>query len=195
MPNCWLERSTKYVMFVNDDDQFVITFEGKMDNNYGAPIESDGINNAARGFFFRDSTFGFESLDGFVVYYDAENYSWKQTSMTLPYNEYNYDHVDKNLTTKESNGDWFCEVALDPTPSPTFEHVACSRVVPEKTDYETLQFRYQSYMVVSAIGYSWSGDETQISEWAWGGLVTLEGATYLTAMAAGLMALQGLNLF
>ena len=44
MPNVFLEKTTRYVMFVNEDGDYVLTMEAIMDNNNGGPIESDGID-------------------------------------------------------------------------------------------------------------------------------------------------------
>ena len=113
-----------------------------MDNNNGGPIESDGVDGAARGIFFQDATYGYECLDGWVVYYDADNYSWNQTSLTLSYSQYDFIDSNVDLTIETSNGNWDCEIELDPNPSPTYEQVICSRVIPPKNDYETLQIRF-----------------------------------------------------
>ena len=52
MPNVFLEKTTRYVMFVNEDGDYVLTMEAIMDNNNGGPIESDGIDGVGRGIFF-----------------------------------------------------------------------------------------------------------------------------------------------
>ena len=159
MPNVFLEDSTRYVMFMNELGEYVLTMEAVMDNNNGGPIESDGIDGVARGIFFQDATYGSEALDGWVVSYDATDYVWKQTSVALSYAQFNFAQDNLDLTVEESNGAWTCDVAIDPNPSPTYEFVRCSRVVPDNSDYDTQQIRYQPYIVVNAIGYKFWGYE------------------------------------
>ena len=44
--------------------------QGQTDNNNGSSITDDNIDRVARGFFFQDQSFGFGSMDGFVVMYN-----------------------------------------------------------------------------------------------------------------------------
>ena len=92
-------------MFANDADEYVLTVKGRFDNNNGLPVEADGINRAARGFFFQDATYQFESLDGFVVYWNQLNQKWEYTSLILKGQFYVHDQLDYDLTYEESNGD------------------------------------------------------------------------------------------
>ena len=68
MPGVFLEDTTKYSLFA-DGSRNKITFQARFDNGGRSPIESDGVLGVARGFFLEDMTYGFESLDGFVVWY------------------------------------------------------------------------------------------------------------------------------
>ena len=72
MPSVFLEKSTKYSLF-SDATGNKITFQGKFDNGGKSPIESDGKKGIARGFFLQDMTYGFDSLDGFVVWYEGQD--------------------------------------------------------------------------------------------------------------------------
>lgn len=49
-----------------------MTVTGQTDNNKGSSITIDNIDRVARGFFWQDASFGFDSLDGFVVIYVQE---------------------------------------------------------------------------------------------------------------------------
>ena len=75
MPHVFITDSVRYSLFGSDED-YKITFQGKVDNGGLSPIESDGIDGVARGFFIQDITYGFESLDGFVVWYNADSNDW-----------------------------------------------------------------------------------------------------------------------
>ena len=79
MPGVWLESQSKYAIF-GYEGGYKITFQGRIDNGGLQPIESDGIDGVARGFFLQDMTYGFNSLDGFVVWYKSADNSWGQTS-------------------------------------------------------------------------------------------------------------------
>ena len=54
-----------------------------MDNGGRSPIESDSIDGVARGFFLQDMTYGFDSLDGFVVSYQTSSNSWATNSLII----------------------------------------------------------------------------------------------------------------
>lgn len=69
LPRVFLVDTLKYVMFTAEDDDYVITVKAQIDNNEGGSITVDNIDRVARGFFFQDASFGFNSLDGFVVFY------------------------------------------------------------------------------------------------------------------------------
>ena len=83
MPHVFVTDSTSYALFA-DGDNYLLTFKGKVDNGGLSPIESDGIDRVARGFFLQDITYGFNSLDGFVVWYNASSNDWGQKSLILP---------------------------------------------------------------------------------------------------------------
>ena len=73
MPYVFLENSCKYVIFLADDGNYVMTVKCRFDDNQGEAVEAQNIDNVARGFFIRDASYGFESLDGFVVWFVAES--------------------------------------------------------------------------------------------------------------------------
>lgn len=103
-----------------------------MDNGGLSPIESDCDDHCARGFFIQDITYGFLSLDGFVVWYNGQvgEYFWEQKSLIIPYdaNEDLLSKTDLDLTTTyETNSQWQCEVSLDTQASPEFEQLYCTR--------------------------------------------------------------------
>lgn len=83
LPRVWLVDSLKYVMFNSQDNDYVITVRGQIDNNEGGSITVDNIDRVARGFFFQDASFGFNSLDGFVVFYIQETEKWYSKSLLL----------------------------------------------------------------------------------------------------------------
>ena len=82
MPNVFLEDTTKYALFT-EGDTYYMTFQGRMDNGGRSPIESDSVNGVARGFFLQDMTYGFDSLDGFVVSYQTSGNSWATNSLII----------------------------------------------------------------------------------------------------------------
>ena len=75
MPHVFVTDSVRYALF-GSEDEYLLTFQGKVDNGGLSPIESDGVDGVAKGFFMQDITYGFESLDGFVVWYDSADNSW-----------------------------------------------------------------------------------------------------------------------
>ena len=76
MPGVFLSNSTKYSLFAVGSKMY-ITFQGRFDNGGKSPIESDGTKGVARGFFLQDMTYGFSSLDGFVVWFKGNNFATK----------------------------------------------------------------------------------------------------------------------
>lgn len=69
IPYAWLSGTLRYALFTGEDGIQYITVQGETDNNKGASITDDNIDRVARGFFWQDASFGFDSLDGFVVIY------------------------------------------------------------------------------------------------------------------------------
>ena len=59
----------RYCLFTGEDGVEYMTVEGETDNNKGSSITDDNIDRVARGFFWQDASFGFDSIDGFVVIY------------------------------------------------------------------------------------------------------------------------------
>lgn len=68
IPYAWLEGTLQYALFEADGKR-LITVRGETDNNKGGSITDDNIDRVARGFFFQDQSFGYDSMDGFVVIY------------------------------------------------------------------------------------------------------------------------------
>ena len=178
MPGCFLTDTTQYSLYdPGDGTGYKLVFKGKIDNGGLSPIESDGIDNVARGFFFQEVTYGFNSLDGFVVWYQTSTNTWAQTSLILTQEQFDLGATDVNLTdltTYPDNGNWECSVSLDASPSPAWEEVICSRDVVGSSSFSTKQVKYVQYMVVNGIGYRFTGDESGISEWVFSGQITLD---------------------
>ena len=146
-----------------------MTVKGKFDNNQGLSVEADDINDVARGFFWRDASYGFQSLDGFVVKYKAESQTWDYISLTLSTFDFKPDQTDLDLTTMRSDGNWDCIVEIDPSPTPLWNEATCSRVIPVKSDYETQMIRYQPGIIMEPYGYMFDGIDRSI--WEFGGQV------------------------
>ena len=72
MPHVFVTDSVRYALF-SAGNGYLLTFEGNVDNGGLSPIESDGLDKVGRGFFIQDITYGFESLDGFVVWYNSDD--------------------------------------------------------------------------------------------------------------------------
>ena len=72
MPGVFLENTAKYSLFT-DGDKNKITVQARFDNGGKSTVESDNVLGVARGFFLQDMTYGFDSLDGFVVFYKGQN--------------------------------------------------------------------------------------------------------------------------
>ena len=82
-----------------------------MDNQGASPIESDGINGVARGFFIQDITYGFESIDGFVVSYNSDDNSWDTNSLIIANNDFSLsdqNFVLSDTSTYPTNYAWGC---------------------------------------------------------------------------------------
>ena len=52
IPKVFLVDTLKYVMFASEDDDFIMTVKGHIDNNEGASITVDNVDRVARGFFW-----------------------------------------------------------------------------------------------------------------------------------------------
>ena len=140
-------------------------------------MEAQNIDNVSRGFFIRDASYGFESLDGFVVSYVAESESWTHTSIAISTFDFLPGATDQDLTSIKSNNLWDCIVNIDPAPTPLWNEFTCSRVIPEESDYETQQIRYMPKIVMDIWGYRWDG--IAVSAWEYGGQITLDNASSL----------------
>ena len=106
------------------------------------------------------------------MFYNTETQSWSHTSLAIPYIEFNRDERDLDLTLMPSNGIWDCIVTPDPSPTPLYDDVICSRVIPDESDYETQTIRYMPQLVMDIYGYRYDG--VAESEWAFGGQITLD---------------------
>ncbi len=130
----------------------------------------------ARGFFIQDMTYGFDSLDGFVIYYKGQNgqnaqgepEKWGVSSLKIKKEKYDVDATNVDLTNTSkypSDGNWACTVELDPSPSPLFEQVYCTRTVASKNNFDQREIAYKTGVVVNAIGYKYNGPSLGTSEW------------------------------
>ena len=136
----FLVDTLKYVMFVDENGDFVMTVKGQIDNNEGASITVDNIDRVARGFFWQDASFGFNSLDGFVVFYVQETQRWYSKSLLLEKGKYSLFEKNVDLTHYPSNWKWGCEV----TPGLEFDELACTRILPDQADFDIGQIRYEN---------------------------------------------------
>ena len=178
-----------------------MTIQCDIDNGYGMSITTDQEPRVGRGVFLQDASYGFESLDGFVVWYDPATESWGHRSMTitkweLDLREYFLNLIDTDRVME--NNDWDCAVKTDPSPTPLFDRLTCTRIIPDNSDYGLLKVRYQPKLVVNAIGYRYLGDDDAIPDgpfereargfWEFGGQITLTQA-YKTTLAAATLCL------
>ena len=92
----------------------------------------------------QDITYGFESLDGFCVWYDSAAQGWNQKSLIIPKDSYDISMDDLDLTGSSfsSNNQWICEVSLDTSASPEYEQIYCSKSVATENNFETLAVKY-----------------------------------------------------
>ena len=194
MPGVFLEDSTTYALWANGGG-YTMTVRGQVDNGGLSPIASDGVDKVARGFFLQDMTYGFDSLDGFVTWFNSADETWDTTSMIIEKQDYDIGASALNLTdqnTYPSDNKWTCSVEFENVGSPTYEQVICSRPVSSSNDFDTKQIKYQARVVVNAIGYRYYGTDSGASEWVFGGQVsldTLEGGAMAGLSAPILMGL------
>ena len=73
-----------------------------------------------------------------------------------------------------TNSAWVCAVTLDPNPSPEYEQIYCTRAVAKSNNFKNLEIKYQSRVVVNAIGYLYKGPDSGQSSWVIGGQVTMD---------------------
>ena len=118
-----------------------MTVQGRIDNNQGESIVLDDVDRVARGFFWKDVTYGFENINGFIVYYKAQEREWDYVSLNLPKYKYDLETVD-DMTFAPSNGVWKCQVVTDPSPNPKYDDVTCTREIIPESDYERSDIRY-----------------------------------------------------
>ena len=189
MPFVFMPDEARYVIFEASDKNYVMTIKGKIDNQKGESIEANQIDRVARGCFLRDVSFGFYTYDGFVVWYEVETNSWGFTSMTLGPREVNLDERSLDLTQTPDEGVWDCEVTQDPSPTPLWDELVCSRLIPEQASYENQEIRYAPKVVVDVYGYRFDGIDS--SRWEPAGQITLALADQ---MKLGLVALASLYL-
>ena len=82
---------------------------------------------------------------------------WYSKSLLLQKGEYSLWDGNVDLTVYSSNWEWGCKV----TDYLTYDQIYCTRQVPTESDFDTGQIRYGAGIVVNAVGYRWSGSETQ----------------------------------
>ena len=105
LPYVFLEESCKYVIFGDAKTQkYYITVKGRVDNNKGEAIEIDDINRVGRGFFWQDVSYGYGSIDGFVIYYRKDRKRFSYKSLLFEKGEWNIDDLNVDLTKYPSNG-------------------------------------------------------------------------------------------
>ena len=125
-------------------------------------------------------TYGFDSLDGFVIYYKGQNgvnaagdkEEWGVQSLKIEKARYDIDATNLDLTNTSSwvtNNFWACDVTLDPSPSPLFEQVYCTRTVASSNSFSQLEISYKTGVVVNSVGYKYNGPDVGTSEWVIGG--------------------------
>ena len=192
LPQVFIQGEIHYILFANDDDEYVITVRGRFDNNNGLPVEADGQHRVGRGYFFQDATYGIENLDGFVTYWNQLRQRWEYISLNLQDQFYVHEQTDLDLTYEASNGEWYCETAMDPDPQPKYDEVICTRVVPEETSFDAQTVAYQPKVIVNAVGYKWNGDQEGTSQWVFGGQIFLDSAVTLASAAVGVVALMSI---
>lgn len=151
-----------------------MTFQGQTDNNKGASITDDNVDRVARGFFWQDASFGFDSMDGFVVMYIQETQQWYTKSLQLLYNQYDLSSTSSDLTHYASSWKWNCEIEK----IVVSERVTCTRRIPSVADFETGEIQYVPQIVVNNIGYVWQGSELNRGSFEFGGQVTLNSGYY-----------------
>ena len=79
---------------------------------------------------------------------------------------------------------------MDPSPQPLFDEVICTRVVPEKTDFDAQTVAYQPKVIVNAVGYKWNGENEGTSQWVFGGQIFMDNAITLSSAAVGVASLM-----
>jgi len=121
----------------------MMVVEASMDNGSGLAIETDGVDKAARGFFWQDVSYGFDSLDGFVVFYNRDSQDWGFTSLALAKGDFKFEESDLNLTDDPSNGRWECVVLAEDAPTPSYERLYCSSPIPDEPNFEKKEIRYE----------------------------------------------------
>jgi len=170
----FLKETGKYVIFGDTvSEKYYMTVTGRIDNNKGESIEVDDVDKVARGFFWKDLSYGFFSVDGFVIYWDKEQGRWFYKSLRFSQHEWNHEDKNFDLTKLPSNLEWSCEITLDPNPSPEWNEVYCTREIPVEANFDTLEVRYMPEVVVNAVGYHFEGIDSGKSRYELGGQVTL----------------------
>ena len=121
----------RYALFSDANQIPVITVQGQIDNGMGSSISGDAIDRVARGFFFKDQTYTFASLDGFVVFYVQKTSKWYTKSLLMMNQTYNLSSQTTDLTHYPSNWLWNCVVET----LPRSDLVTCTRQVSSINNY------------------------------------------------------------
>jgi len=142
-----------------------MTVQGETDNNKGSSITDDNIDRVARGFFWQDASFGFDSMDGFVVIYVQATKKWYTKSLQLNWDQYDLSSTTMDLTYYPSSWKWNCNVEK----LKVSERVTCTRKRPAVPDYLTGEIMYVPQIVVNNIGYLWKGTKVNRGSFEFGG--------------------------
>ena len=174
LPYVFLEESCKYVIFGDTSTgKYYMTVKGKMDNNKGEAIEIDDINRVARGFFWQDVSYGFESIDGFVVYYRKDRKRFSYKSLLMRKGDYAIGDENVDLTKYESNRQWSCGHRPDPSAAPLWDEFVCTKEIIGDANFETGEVRYMPEVIMNAVGYHYNGNEEGKAYYEIGGQVGL----------------------
>ena len=93
---------------------------------------------------------------------------WGTSSLKIKKEKYDVDATNLDLTNTSrypTNGYWACEVTLDPSPSPLYEQVYCTRTVASSNNFNEREIAYKTGVVCNAIGYKYNGSAAGTSEW------------------------------
>jgi hypothetical protein len=82
LPYVFLKDTAKYWIYGDViANKYYMTMTGRIDNNQGESIVIGTSDRVARGFFWKDVTYGIENIDGFVVYYKSIEREWAWKSL------------------------------------------------------------------------------------------------------------------
>jgi hypothetical protein len=131
-----------------------MSIKGHVDNGKNQTLENEPSDKVARGFFWKDLSYGFYSYDGFVIYYVKDDEKWYYKSLRFNQTRWDSADPDLDLTEEPSNLEWSCEVSAPKEEEDrSYNEVFCSREIPFQPDFKSLLIRYMPEVVVYAIGY------------------------------------------